>query len=127
MRGTVAKIMRKAAILTAHDENYFDKKEYKRIKKLYRSFNSGQNPKLPKKTRWDTSPIRRAKAPLYEGFRRRRQHPVREIGDFYADLSNIGKRRAFNLSKIAGYLPKPELTRRIEELRKYVEPRPETN
>lgn len=113
MRGSLAKKLRKLSI----SDDEFDKKLYKDLKRFAKGHS--EQPKLPKKTRWDRSPIKFARASrdlLHFEFYR----PVRSIGNYFADLTDKGKRIALNLARKAGRLPRPELLQRIEGLKQYV-------
>lgn len=52
------------------------------------------------------------------GVLRTQHHPVRTIGDFYSDLPYKLKKRAVALSRAAGRMPRVDLVREIEALRR---------
>jgi hypothetical protein len=107
MRGTVAKRIRDAAA--------GDRKELKRIKKLYKSLGKPE-PKLPKRTRWSRSPVHFAKMTT-DGIHRQRNKPLKFIADIFLDLSAHGKLAAINLSKQAERLSRPELRTAIRQFK----------
>lgn len=112
MRGTVAKRMRSAA---KDGEGVVNRKELKRIKKLYRAYNTEQFPKLVD-TRWQTSPLKFARG-VQDGLHQTYDRPVRSIGNFFAFLSKKGKGVAINIARVAGRIPSYELRNRVAELK----------
>lgn len=119
MRGQLAKILRGIAKgVDVEGKTVLDRLVYKKLKQQYKTDKSGNNPKLPDSSRWERSPVKRAKKPINgDGLHFQRSRPVQEIGKYYADLNDKGKGIALNIASIAGRLARPRLRARIATLK----------
>lgn len=116
MRGTVAKELRKLSVKDGNDGLVFDRKVYKKVKKLYKEYRPDVKLDTAAIKRWERSPLHSAKM-TKDGLHLSRFRPVRSIGEFFVDLNDKGKGIAVSLSKVAGRIPRPELLARVEDLK----------
>lgn len=116
MRGTVAKELRKLSVKDGNDGLVFDRKVYKKVKKLYKQYRPDVKFDTAAIKRWERSPLHSAKM-TKDGLHLSRFRPVRSIGEFFVDLNDKGKGIAVSLSKVAGRIPRPELLARVEDLK----------